>query len=37
MRESLTTQVDAAPALLFARLVDIGRLPEMEDTHEGKG
>ena len=28
MRESFTTRVDAAPALLFARLVDIGRLPE---------
>jgi Polyketide cyclase / dehydrase and lipid transport len=28
MRESFTTRVDTAPALLFARLVDIGRLPE---------
>jgi Polyketide cyclase / dehydrase and lipid transport len=28
MRESVTTRVDAAPALVFARLVDIGRLPE---------
>jgi hypothetical protein len=28
MRESLTTQVDASPALVFARLTDIARLPE---------
>src|SRR6185436_13548609 len=28
MRESFTTRVDVAPALLFARLVDIGQLPE---------
>jgi hypothetical protein len=28
MRESLTVRIDAAPALVFARLIDIERLPD---------
>jgi hypothetical protein len=28
MRETLTTRIDAAPALVFGRLVDIERLPD---------